>query len=511
MAYPVLPRYYYKTASTTVNYALDLDGVLQIGYQPAAGGSAEQVVIEPEWFIDTAVPDGLSLVTNGLAFTFGGLPHFSRDGALFRTWNAVTGAAVSAGSAESGGRISLTSVPAGGANAITWANAAHDARGGLDVLGGIYRTANAPLAEGNFQQQAGAVVSSADNAGVITGGVTGLVDYSRGIVAWSVAGAGPADGQGTPVRADEVTYNAVFEQYVPMNEALLGIKTTRLPIDGEVVTYRPGDIDLVFNTLTTVLPNPLTKGVAYNLGRERIAAAEVRTAAGVKVPGSLYTVDFNTGYLTVPVPSDITAYDQPFTVHHRIEDELMCNRTDISGQLDLAGALTHDYPAGTSFVASKVRKGDLFARAYGFFEQQAWSNLWADTPVGDPILAQYNAIDYPPVVTNRGSIEEDWAIIFLTNTTVRVIGRHVGQLLTGVSITAPIEPMNPNVDAPGAPYWSIPALGWGTGWVPGNVVRFKTAACGAPVWEALTVLQGPRTVTNDRAVVAFRSDVDTPP
>lgn len=507
MPYPVLPRYYYKTTSTTVSYALDLDGVIQIGYQPAAGGSAEQVVVEPEWFIDTAPPDGLSLVTNGLAFSFAGLPHFSRDGALFRTWHPVTGAAVAAGSASSEGRINLASVPAGGTNAITWANAAHDARGALDVFGGIYRTANAPLAEGNFQQQAGAVTSSANNAGVITGGFTGLVDYSRGIVAWSVAGAGPGALEGTAVRADEVTYNAVFEQFVPTNEALLGIKTVRMPIDGRVVVYRPGDIDVVFNTLTTALPNPLTKGLAYSLGRERIAAVEVRTVAGVKVPGALYTVDFNAGEITVPVPSDITGYDQPFTVHHRIEDELMCNRVDISGRLDLNGALTHAYPADTSFVASKVRKGDLFARAYGYFEQTAWGNLWADTPVGDPIVAQYNHIDFPWVVTNRGAVEEDWAIIFLTNTTVRVIGRHVGQLLTGETITAAIEPLNPNT---GVPYFSIPALGWGTGWVPGNVLRGKTAACGAPVWEALTVLQGPRTVTNDRAVVAFRADVDTP-
>lgn len=507
MAFPTLPRYYYKTTSTTVGYALDLDGVIEIGYQPASGGSAESVVVEPQWFIDATPPDGLELVTNGLAFTFAGQPHFSRDGALFRTWNPVTGAAVAAGSASSEGHIGLTSVPGGGANAITWANAAHDARGGLDVFGGIYRTANAPLAEGNFQQQAGAVVSSADNAGVITGGFTGLVDYSRGIVAWSVAGAGPLDGQGTAVRADEVTYNAVFEQFVPMDEALLGVKTVRLPIDGLVPVYRSGDIDLVFNTLPTVLPNPLTKGVAYSLGRERIAAVEVRTAAGVKVPGALYTMAFSPGEITFPVPSDLTGLDQPFTVHHRIEDELMCNRVDISGQLDLAGALTHDYPAGTSFVASKLRKGDLYARAYNVFEQQTWTNLWADTPVGDPILAQYNSIDFPPVVTNRGAIEEDWAILFLTNTTVRVIGRHVGQLDSGLSIGAVIEPMNPNTDVP---YFSIPILGWGTGWNPGNVVRFKTAACGAPVWEALTVLQGPRTVTNDRAVVAFRSDVDAP-
>lgn len=507
MPYPTQPRYYYKTTSTSVDYALDLDGVIEIGYQPASGGAAVSLSVEPTWYIDTTPPEGLTLVTNGIAFDWAGEKHFTRDGALFRGWNPTTGAATAAGSASTEGRINFTSVPAGGANAITWRNAAHDARGALDVFGGVYRVASAPIKQGNFFQQAADLTSSADNSGVLTGDFVGQVDALRGIVVWSVAGLGAGAEDGEAVRADELTYSAVFQQYVPKNEALLGIGTKRIPIDGEVPVYHSGGHALVHNTLSTALPNPLVKGTVYDLGRERIAAVDVRTPAGVKVPGALYQVDFDAGTFVVPVESDLTGIDQPLTVFHRIEDELEIAIADISGRLDFStvSGLTHDFPADTSFVSSKLRKGDLFARAYNFFEQKTWTGVWSDSLIGDAPTAQFNHVDYPPVVTNRGAIEERWRLVRTGATTVNVIGEHVGQVLTNVSTTAAIEPMNPNE---GVPYWSIPTLAHGEGWAVGEVLRFNTAACGAPFWEALAILQGPATVANDRAIVAFRTDVD---
>lgn len=508
MAYETQARYYYTAESTTVNYVLDLDGVLEIGYQPASGGDPVSLSVEPTWYIDTAPPEGLSLVTNGLAFDFAGEKHFTRDGALFRGWDPTTGAATSAGSAATGGRINFLNVPAGGANAITWRNAAHDARGALDIFGGVYRTAVSPIKEGNFQQQAGALIASANSAGVLSGAFTGQIDAFRGIVAWSVAGLGAGDEAGAPVRADEVTYNAVYEEFVPMNEELLGIGTTRLPADGRAPGYRAGGLVVVHETLPTVLPNPLVKGTVYDLGRERIAAVDVRTAAGVKVSGALYEVGFNAGNVTFPLDSDLTGLDQPFTVFHRIEDEAMALRVDLSGKIDIAGSgLTHAYPAETSYVSSKLRVGDLFARAHTFFEQATWTGVWSDTVIGNTPTAQLNHVDFPPVMTNRGAIKERWRLHFTGTTTVDVIGEHVGQILTGVSILAAIEPMNPNT---GALYFSLTPLIFGSGWAAGNQARFNTEACGAGVWEALTIMQGTPTVSNDRAVVAFRADVNAP-
>jgi hypothetical protein len=308
-----------------------------------------------------------------------------------------------------------------------------------------------------------------------------------------------------PVAADELTYNAVFLQYVPLDAALLGVETARLPLDGKVPIYRAGGQVLVHNTLPTTLPNPLTKGTVYDLGRERIAAVTVRTVGGVRVSGALYEVDFNAGTIVFPVGSDITGLDQPFTVEHRIEDELMALSADISGKINLVAALMHDYPAGTSYVSSKLRKGDLFARAFGYIEQSTWTGEWSDDLIGTQPTASYNRIDYPIEVTNRGAITERWAIIFTGSTSVRVVGENVGQVLTNVSINADIAPINPQT---GVPYFTIPDLGWGGGWAAGNVLRLNTAACGSAAWVSRAVLQGPPTVASDSAVIAFRADVD---
>jgi hypothetical protein len=500
------PWYYDRVITETTSFTLDVAGVLQMGYLPAAGASAQSVEVSPPWLIEVTPAVGLSLVTNSLAFTWAGAVHAARDGALSRGWHVGTAATTPVGSVSSDGLISMgQSLPGGASNSVAWANAALDAASMLNVYQGVFRVGVAPIKAGSFQLQAGAVIGSANSGGVLSGGFGGLVDFVRGIVRWAVAGLGPETG--TPVRADEVTYNAVYLQYVPLDESLLGIKTTRLPLDGRVPIYRPGGQVLIHNTLTTALPNPVTLGTAYSLGRERIAAVTVRTVAGVKVPGDRYTVDFDAGEITFPVGTSLAGFDQPFTVEHRIEDELLVLRADISGRLDLVAGLTHDYPAGTSYVSSKLRKGDLFARTFGYIEQATWTGVWSDSLIGSAPTASYNNIDFPIAVTNRGAITERWAVIFTGATQVRVVGENVGQVLTNVSITALIDAINPQT---GAPYFEIDPLGWGGGWAVGNVLRFNTVAAGAPAWAALTVLQGPPVVQSDAATIAFRSDVDAP-
>lgn len=500
------PWYYDRTITESTSYTLTVAGVLQMGYLPTTGIAAQSVPVSPPWVIEVEPALGLSLVTNGLAFSWAGAVHAARDGALSRGWHVGTGATTPVGSVSSDGLISMgQSLPGGSSNAVTWSNAALDAASLLNVYQGVFRVGVAPIKAGSFQLQAGAVIGSANSGGVLSGGFDGTVDFERGIVRWAVDNLGASTG--TPVRADEVTYNAVYLQYVPLDEDLLGIKTTRLPLDGRVPIYRAGGQVVVHNTLTTALPNPITLGTAYSLGRQRIAAVTVRTVAGVKVPGDRYEVNFNTGEITFPIGTVLTGFDPPFSVEHRIEDELLVLRADISGRLDLVAGLTHAYPAETSYVSSKLRKGDLFARVFGYIEQATWTGAWSDDLIGSAPTAGFNDIDFPIEVTNRGAITERWAVIFTGATTVRVVGENVGQVLTNVSITALIEAINPQTSAP---YFRIPDLGWGGGWAVGNVLRFNTVACGAPAWAALTVLQGPPTMQSDAATIAFRSDVDAP-
>ncbi|MDZ4282822.1 MAG: hypothetical protein U1C04_18910 [Hydrogenophaga sp.] len=486
-----------SVVTALVSVPIDRATVGGFSYLPDSAGAAESLTHTPSWALTLADTDGLSYRINGLAFLWGSQLYSSIEGAMRKGWNHALGVGDAAGAASSEGGITLTAMPDNGLNSISWANLAQDLAEGLTIYQGTYRVLTAPIKTGGFQQQSGPRVGLAADTGVITGGdFAGSVDFQRGIVKWSTL---------VPVSAETLTYNAVFLQYLPLDGTLLGLETARLPLDGKVPIYRPGGQVLVHNTLETTLVNPLVKGTSYDLGRERIAAVIVRTLAGVKVPASLYDVDFDNGEIVFPVESDLTGLDQPFTVSHRIEDELMVLRADISGKLDLVAGITHNYPADTSFVSSKLRKGDLFARAFNYKEQSTWTGVWSDELIGSAPTASFNDIDYPIEVTNRGALTERWAVIFTGATQVRVVGENVGQVLTGVSITAAIAPLNPQT---GAPYFEIDALGWGGGWSAGNVLRFNTEAAGSPAWVARTVLQGPPTVASDKFTLAFRSDVD---
>lgn len=480
----------------------------------ASGGAVPGTAAPtPVWSVSLPVKTGLQLAVDALAFACGGQLYTAAAGVLSRGWSMTGGAGTAAGAVTSGGQISVTLPPAAGAaNAITWHNAAQ-ARSVGRVSEGVFRLESAPIKVGVFQIQAGSLVGSANNAGVISGGGwTGTVDFLRGVVTWSrsTQSSGQFPWQNwvasNPVAADEVTYNAVFLQYVPLDSELIGLGTARLPLDGKVPGYRKGGQVLVHNTLPTVLPANPVRDQAYSLGRQRIGAVVVRSASGVRVPGNRYQVDYDAGTITIPAAADLTGIDQPMTVHHRIEDRLLVTEVDVSGEISLASTLTHDYPAGTSYVSSLLLCGDLFARAYGFAERTTWLGSWEATDAGAELeTAAYNAADYPFLVTNRGVITERWALIFQTAGTVRIVGKDVGQIAVSQSITGAIAPINPQT---GVPYFSISPLGWGTGWAAGNVLLFETAAAGAPAWVARTVLQGPATEASDQATLMFGCDVD---
>lgn len=498
-----------KVETDPIVYTIDMASITGMGYMPEDVDTEQVVSGSGPWFIDAKPPTGLDLVTDGLVFVWGGDVHSAASGVVFRGWDAGAGSGSNVGSASSDGQIQMSSLPSGAANDVAFRNIAQDRTGGLNIYGGVFRTAVAPLKAGSFQLQAGSEIANANGGGVLSGAFGGDVDFQRGIVFWYVADADQPEA--VPVAADDVTYNAVYLQYVPLDKTLLGLSTVRLPLDGKVAWVRGGDQVVVHNTLPTALPNPVVLGTAYDLGRERIAAAWVRTAAGVKVPGDKYTVDFNAGEIAFPLGTDLSGLDQPFTVHHRIEDEIMAPRVDISGRIDLLSGLTHDYPAGTSFVSSKLRKGDLFARVVHHGERVSWQGSWDATVANtsEP-TASLNWIDHPIQVTNRGAIRERWALVFMSATTVRVFGESVGQVLFDVSITGTGFVDAVNSQHPGSYYWRIPKEAFGSGWSSGNVIPFETYPCGGTTWATRTTLPGPATEASDVATIAFRSDVDAP-
>jgi hypothetical protein len=490
-------EYYRYLALTAVTITLN-PTFANVSYASGASATVVQAYTPTAWVL-SANTYGVPLLTEGMALKVGGSIYTAKGGILRRGWSLSTGTPTvdSAGSVSSTGLVTITALPSDGGSAVTWYNLAQDTTA-KQIDGGIFRTASAPLKTGVFQIAAGGAAGSGSDAGVISGSTfTGIVDYTRGVVTWSSS---------TPVDPVALSYNAVFLQYLPLDASLLGLETARLPLDGKVPIFRSGGLVVIHNTQTYSLPNPLVKGTVYNVGRVRVAAMKVKTASGATVDSTLYTTSLDAGEITFPVGSDLTGLGQPFTVDHRIEDMMVCSIADISGKLSFTRNVTHDYPADTSFASSALAIGDVFARVYNYIEQGTWTGVWSDLLIGAAPLANFNETSYPPITTNKGAITERWALIFTNTTAFNIVGESVGNIGTG-STALECAPLNP---ATGLPYFTIPALGWGNGWGVGNVYRFNTAACGAPLWVVRTVLQGPATLQDDKFTLAFRGDVDRP-
>lgn len=485
--------------------------VTEASHTTSATATAQSQTFTPvDWTFKLPVLTGLALRTDALLFEVGNEVYHSQGGVLRKSWNAAaTTLSAPVGSAVSNGTVSLNSLPANGTNAVSLVNAARDATGGLTVGQGTFRVASAPLKTGVFQIQARSQIGSGNGTGVITGGGwAGSVDYQRGIVKWNRT-TGLVEGWAAwqvlnPISADQLSYNAVFLQYLPLDGALLGLETARLPLDGKVPIFRSGGVVVVHNTQTLVLPNPLVKGTAYALGRTRIASVRVKTVTGATVSGLLYTTALDTGSITFPVASDLTGLAQPFSVEHRIEDMMLTSAADISGKLSFTRALTHAFPANTSYASGALLAGDVFGRVFSVFDQSTWTGEWSDTRIGADTLASYNTIDFPLTTTNRGAVTERWAIIFTSSSAFRIVGEKYGQVGIGDVNTI----TQPNNTATGTPFFSIPIAGWGGGWAAGNVLRLNTAACGTAIGVVRTVLQGPDTLASDKFTLAFRGDVN---
>lgn len=495
-------------------------GVAAIGYKAQGSVASETRDLTPAtWQAKLPVLTGLLLRTDGVVLRVGDAAYHSAAGVLKKGWNGFTAqpTTAAAGVVTSDGLITFTALPDNGQNVLTLVNAALNAADGLTVGQGVFRVMSAPIKTGVFQIQAGPLVGIGNGPGQISGGGWyGSVDYTRGVVKWRRTPGGAADftfdqwAALDPIQADQLSYNAVFLQYLPLDQALLGLNTARLPLDGRVPIYRSGDLVVVHNSQSLQLPNPLTKGTAYDLGRQRLASVRVKTATGQTVDGALYTLALDAGTITFPVASDLTGLTQPFTAEHRIEDMLVTTEADISGRIKFKSALTHTFPAATSFASgvlvatSDQGGGDVFGRVSNVFDQTTWTGVWSDTLIGSDTLASYNTIDFPITTTNRGAVKERWALIFTSATAFRIVGEKYGQVGIG-SINTPTAPNN---TATATPFFTVTEFGWGGGWSAGNVLRLNTDACGTAIGVVRTVLQGPDTLQSDQFTLAFRGDVN---
>lgn len=473
-----------------------------------------------------------SVVPGTLRFTFRGETYLDRDGALYRNPDAQ-GAGLYAGTIDyQTGRAVITTWANGGDSAIT-VDSLVSTFGTWTIAAARFRTPGSPIQPGGFTVSAttadGRLLSGqGDFAGTLSGDeITGLINYDTGVVDLrfgaavldsSLSAADKAAPWYDPAAVDELGYvwrptqvipstarfNTVVLTNLPLDAELLGLDPVRLPPDGRVPIYRPANVAVIHHTARTAWPIGTAAGDSLDVGRTRLALAHVEDASGAALPASDYTTELDAGTLTLSATAELAGYTEPLYAVHRVEDMVLVSDVQISGQLTLAGQLSHAYPAGETLVSSAMIAGDLQARATAPFDQTTWTNTWSDSRIGSDTTATYNATTYPIAVTNRGTITERWALIFTSTTSYRVVGESVGQIGTG-TINEPLAIHNPNT---GVAYFALDALGWGTGWAAGNVLRFNTLGANAPVWLARTVLQGPAEGDDFTFRLQVRGNVD---
>ena len=306
------------------------------------------------------------------------------------------------------------------------------------------------------------------------------------------------------VDASSVRYNAVAYTYIPLDSEILGLSATRLPLDGRVPIFRVGDIGIVSSSKSFELPDEIA-GKIYELPDQRISWAELEDADGIKIPFDMYSIDYDYGKLTLGGDFALNNLSAPLTLRYRYQDMLLIRDVQINGQITFTKPLTHNYDHEDTVVGSALVIDDMQSRYTGKFVQETWNSIWNDQPSEGAISANYNDALYPIEVTNKGAIQERWALVFISETTFRIVGETTGQLAGTGSTNADCAPINPVTNSP---YFIVKREGWGAGWTSGNVLRFNTVAANFPVWVIRTVKQSEPTVLSDEFQIMLRGDID---
>ncbi len=439
-----------------------------------------------------------TLVANSLKFTTLGKTYEDRNGTLYADIDSGTGSGTPAGTIDySTGRATITFWTAGSSSAVT-VDSCLTRFGDWLAIDASFRTPFAPIKPEALSIVATSITGealqgSADADGIISGPkMRGAVNYEFGTA--TVEFGTLAGEVWTPLEVipDTIRYNAVAYSYLPLDADILGIDPVRLPSDGRVPIYRPGDVVMVMHTAETA-PATVTNGGTIDCGRTRIGWIRVIDATGASITSG-YTLDRATGIVTF---TDVSGMTMPVKVRHTVGDLRQITDAQISGQLTLARPLSHTYPANESIVASCLIHGDRRARVSAVWDQATWDGTWSDSLVGSEATATLDVIAHPITVTNEGAETERWLLRWTSTTNVELIGERRGLVYSG-PFTADIAPINPRTriwDEPtetwtgGVPYLTIPVAANGGGWSAGNVVRINTVGALADIWIARSIQQ----------------------
>lgn len=500
-----------QTANVTIEYIVDGVSTNSVAATDAIPIAALNLDLRPN-AIDPIVPDSVR-------FTLGGKTYDDRSGNLLTDIDSQTGSGLVAGSID---------YEAGTAEVTFWEDGqptGFDVTSCLTVYGewtateGFFRTPSAPLKPESLQiigtaEDGEQIIALADQNGEFNHEwLQGQANYTFGTAAVTF-GKWVNDASLTPEEKEEdwydpanvengeiykpkpmitstLRYNAVAFTYLPLDADIVGIDAVRLPADGRVPIYRPGDVVMVMHPQDTA---PQTAANTDTIAtRPRVAWVRLIDANGDSVTEG-YSLDRATGTVTF---DDVSGMAMPITVRHTVGDLRLVTDVQITGEIQLSRELTHDYPANESIVASCLIHGDRRARVSGTWDQKNWSGEWKDSLDGEEATATLNLIDYPITVTNEGCDTDRW-IFRCTNAgsnNWELLSENRGLVWQGVYSQggADVAPINPRTRGPegqgGVPYMTIPAEANGGGWATGNVIRINTVGAIADFWIARAIQQ----------------------
>lgn len=509
---------------------------IQVKYRDTSGsGSSSTTVTADKLKFDLTQGFDEQILSSSVRFKLGADTFIDRTGLLYRNIDSATGSGTQSGVIQYGtGVIELESWTPNVDNNLVLQSLT-TTTDMLPINHVSFRTPTIPIRPGSLTVVVGKIAGgqltiTANEAGIIeTDEAHGSINYETGFVDiyfykktkksdhpeivdedWydpllDYTDTGNTVWVNAPVWIDatSVRYNAVAYTYIPLDSEILGLSATRLPPDGRVPIFRVGDIGVIASSKLQQLPSHVA-GQTYDLADQRISWCELEDANGAKVPYDMYTVNYDYGKVTLSGDFALNSLVAPISAAYRYQDMGLINDVQINGQITLTKPVTHNYDADNSIVGSALVVGDMFSRYTSKFAQSTWNNAWADTASGASISANYNDALYPIAVTNKGAIQERWAIVFTDTTNFRIIGEVSGQIGTG-NINADCMPINPVTNEP---YFQVKKEGWGAGWANGNVLRFNTIAAMYPIWCIRTVKQSEPTVLSDNFQIMYRGDID---
>ncbi len=525
----------WTTQALTSMSLVPLDITFRYRLGTANWSSESETVVFSQLTLDLTRGFQEAITRGSVRFRIGTDVFVDTAGQIYRNPSPETGAGTLAGTIDPiTGRCYLTLWTAGITNAVTLDSLVTEL-GGHPVGQVLFRTSIAPIRSGSLQlrytTEFGDVeTKTVDETGLLEDTDCSIqVDYGLGIVK-AQFGLWKVDGDLTPeekledwydpelvvdingvdkiwkpimVMADSILYNAVAQTVLPPDSTLLGINAARLPPDGKGLIFNAGRLVLVHHT-DTHTENSLSPTQEIDMGRVRLYRVVIDDDDGQRLPASFYSVNRETGIVTMATDLNLTGYSGPYTFRHTVADLARLVSVDINGTLTLNKALSHTYPADDSRVSGVLYVGTLQARYAALFAQSTWTSVWQDTVIGTPPLAQYNDVTYPLVVSNLGAYQDRFVLRFTSSTAFGCYGENLGYLGAG-NINEDFAPVN---SLTGQPYFILDYRGWGGGWSTGNCLRFNLIAACYPVDLVRAVQPSSPTGQDDAVELLFIGNVD---